>query len=1094
MTPLVNDIGTIPAESSVTVPVIIQRLSTSTPYDPVSFGTEQAFDLQAPSTSNAPPFVNGSTAAYFFNANGAKEKYLVSANGSNPAGGGYYFILPNGNLYAWDGNSLATSEAVGSIITLSPAVYTDPTQLINDPQPTGSSSPCGAAFVSWTAICDNNTLGYTSSIAYINFGCPGVPGGYPVMASNTPTGVSGNNGEGSNGPGGPGGVSFSPGSQSGVSSLNLCDPKDAAKLANATLDAALAVGGAIPGIGTIFSVISLVKDTVSIVGKVAKGTADLGDLGTLVLDTVGLIPVAGTAAKAVQGAVGIYGAARSVNGDLSDPPQNFPPSLQDALLQLSTEADRLEDVTNLFTDFFGSSDWMAQTDTADFATEAAWVQAFFQDAVDANGNSQLISSAEQTQLLALPLPSNLTMADAVNFIARWNNTLNYNAAGVFNMADVPAGQSTNFIPLDVFQADLLVAQNALAAMQNEGYTGLYDGVQAAINAAIDAFEQANDTGICAAVQLQINQQATVVRSAFQASFTLDNQKPADTLQNISVTLAVHSMSGTDDTSLFFISAPTLSGLTAIDGTGTLAPDSTGTAGWTIVPTDAAAADGITSYLVEGTLSYVDNGYDVNIPILPTTITVYPGPNLQVQYFLQQNVYGDDPFSPTVTTPQPFALGLLVTNTGAGNAGDFTITSSQPQIIDNKKGLLINFNITGAQVGNQPITPSLTADLGTIASGQTVVADWQMTSSLDGTFSNMSATYQHTDALGGTATSIISSVTIHDMIHMVQPNEPGDNGDPAFLVDSDPTASDLPDTLYLADGTTAPVNIASNAAVDGTVSMDNLDVQLTATMTSGWDFIQLPDPGVGFTLAKVVSSDGTQILVGPNAWTTHPVDAGTNDPAADLFQLLDFNGTGSYTLYYLPIGAQPPAVVSLAAVSPNPTSGPISSIDVTLSEQVSASTFNPSQVSLTLNGGPNLINSGVTFTQVAGATYQIGGLAPLTAANGVYQLTVLPGLVQDSAGELSTGTLSENWANGDVGPYVVQVDSVSPNPRNTPVDSVDVEFDEAINPSTFGDGALSLTLNGGTNLIDSAVTVAQVSDTTYEISGLASLTTTDGATC
>jgi len=1084
VTPLVNEIGTIPAGSSVTVPVTIQRIPTATSYNPVSYYTEQALDLQAPAAANPPPFSGGDPANYYFNANGGQEKYLVSGNGSNPAGSGYYFVLPNGNLYAWDGNSLVTSEAAGPLVTLNGNVYADPTQLINDPP--GSSGDCGGAYVAWSFFCGGQNVGNTTSISYVNFGCPGVADGVPEFASDVPVGSgSGSGGGGTTLPpsGQVGGdVSYSSAAETDVLGLNECDPEVQRKYKKALGYELIAIGAVL------------------------------------------LWPPAGVGVSLF--AVG--GALLSTADALSDPPPNYPTSLQNALLQLETESERLQSIDNVFTDFFGSTDWTSLTNSNDAATEQAWLLAFFQDAVDANGNPQLIGSSEQNELLALPIPSGVTTADAANLISRWNNTINYNAAGIVNLADVPPGQSTNFMARDVVLADLLAAQNGLTAMENEGYTavgatdldydlgqalvnvlngkpinwksmtsapetGLADAAMAAANAAIDAFQQANDTGVCAAVQLQLNQQATVVRSAFQATFTLDNQKPADTLQNIAVNLDVHDMSGNDVTNQFVISTPTLSGLTAVDGTGTLAPDSSGTAGWTIIPTDAAAASGITSYLVEGTLSYVDDGYDVTVPILPTKITVYPGPNLQVQYFLQQNVYGDDPFSTQVTTPQPFALGLLVSNTGAGNAGDFTITSSQPQIIDNQKGLLVNFNIIGAQVGNQPTAPSLTADLGTIASGQTVEADWQMTSSLDGTFSNMNATYQHTDALGGTQTSIISSVAIHDMVQMVQPDEPGDgdNNAPAFLVDSEPSASALPDTLYFADGTTAPVTIATNAAVDGTVTPDNLEIHLTATMTSGWDYLDLPDPSPGFTLEKVVRSDGTQILVGSNAWQTRPVDAGTNDLSADLLHLLDYDGTGSYTLYYLPVGAQPPAVVALTPVTPNPAIGPVSLIDVTLSEAVDPSTFNPASVSLTLNGGPNLINSGVTFTQVSGATYQIGGLAPLTAANGVYQFTVLPGVFQDSAGELSTGTLSEKWANGEVGPYVVQVDSVTPNPRNTPVDSIDVEFDEPIDPSTFDDNALSLTLNGGPNLIDSGVTVSQVSDTTYEISGLSGLTATDG---
>ena len=94
MTPLVNYIGTIPAESSVTVPVTIQRIATATPYNPVSYYTEQDLDLQAPTASTPAPFTGGDPSNYYDNAHGAQEKYLVSANGSNPAGHGYYFVLP----------------------------------------------------------------------------------------------------------------------------------------------------------------------------------------------------------------------------------------------------------------------------------------------------------------------------------------------------------------------------------------------------------------------------------------------------------------------------------------------------------------------------------------------------------------------------------------------------------------------------------------------------------------------------------------------------------------------------------------------------------------------------------------------------------------------------------------------------------------------------------------------------------------------------------------------------------------------------------------------------------------------------------------
>ena len=56
------------------------------------------------------------------------------------------------------------------------------------------------------------------------------------------------------------------------------------------------------------------------------------------------------------------------------------------------------------------------------------------------------------------------------------------------------------------------------------------------------------------------------------------------------------------------------------------------------------------------------------------------------------VFSDDPFTANQETREPFTLALLLLNNGYGTARDMAITSSQPKIIDNEKGLLIDFQI------------------------------------------------------------------------------------------------------------------------------------------------------------------------------------------------------------------------------------------------------------------------------------------------------------------------------------------------------------------------------------------------------------------
>jgi hypothetical protein len=112
----------------------------------------------------------------------------------------------------------------------------------------------------------------------------------------------------------------------------------------------------------------------------------------------------------------------------------------------------------------------------------------------------------------------------------------------------------------------------------------------------------------------------------------------------------------------------------------------------------------TVYFVGGILKYVLDGVELINPLYPDSITVKPDPILVVKYFLQRDVYSDDPFTPeiepAVNVPLiisdhiipkiPFNLGMMLHNMGYGKASDMKITSGQPQIIENTRGLLIRF--------------------------------------------------------------------------------------------------------------------------------------------------------------------------------------------------------------------------------------------------------------------------------------------------------------------------------------------------------------------------------------------------------------------
>ena len=82
------------------------------------------------------------------------------------------------------------------------------------------------------------------------------------------------------------------------------------------------------------------------------------------------------------------------------------------------------------------------------------------------------------------------------------------------------------------------------------------------------------------------------------------------------------------------------------------------------------------------------------------------------------------------------------------ARNFRISSAAPRIIENEKGLAIDFQLLGARVDNEPLNPSFNLNVGSIEPGRSKIVIWDMTSTLQGKFIDYRASFEHMDALGG----------------------------------------------------------------------------------------------------------------------------------------------------------------------------------------------------------------------------------------------------------------------------------------------------------------------------------------------------------
>ena len=179
--------------------------------------------------------------------------------------------------------------------------------------------------------------------------------------------------------------------------------------------------------------------------------------------------------------------------------------------------------------------------------------------------------------------------------------------------------------------------------------------------------------------------------------------------------------GVDKTSLFGISTlPTLQGVTGVTGNGVVPSGRAGRASWIVLLMRDAAPQFEKRYFFGGYVGYVQSGAPRSLVLTATGLTVRPDPRIQIKYFLQRDVYSDDPFTPEIEPSEPFSQGIMLTNSGYGTAGNINITSSQPRIVLKGRNLLIDFQIVASQIGAQSVAPSLTMNFGDIPLQTTTV--------------------------------------------------------------------------------------------------------------------------------------------------------------------------------------------------------------------------------------------------------------------------------------------------------------------------------------------------------------------------------------
>jgi hypothetical protein len=124
------------------------------------------------------------------------------------------------------------------------------------------------------------------------------------------------------------------------------------------------------------------------------------------------------------------------------------------------------------------------------------------------------------------------------------------------------------------------------------------------------------------------------------------------------------------------------------------------------------------------------------------------------------------------------------------------------------------------------------------------------------------------------------------------------------------------------------------------------------------------------------------------------------------------GVGCYAIF-----------VNVVDVTPDPRTTSVPAIEVKFTRPIVASSFDYQDLTLTRNGGTNLITSGVAVSQVDTLIYRVSGLTQATANDGEYLFTVLPSgnqgqdryrVLSGASDAWTKSTTVRNWVA--VGPY------------------------------------------------------------------------------
>ena len=651
---------------------------------------------------------------------------------------------------------------------------------------------------------------------------------------------------------------------------------------------------------------------------------------------------------------------------------------------------------NLLLEYFGDEVWVNETNGEDLQDLMVILQTSEEEVLTADNYIKY-------------KPQNVTKEQYYKFIERLNNTA---------LAKTDDGNYIDLSKVAGYVNEINSANEQSVLMGYESTTDMLRKEYALLKGRLEE----SSSSVCSSITLQFTQKMVMTRQAFRGTLKVFNGNEQEAMKDVKLTLTVTDEKGNIAMSdKFQVNPEKLEGFNGkLDFTDgwTLDAQKEGVATVLFIPTKKAAPTVETRYAFGGTLSYVDpfTGLEVTRDLTPITLTVKPSPNLDLTYFMQRDIKGDDPLTKEVEPSEEAEFSLLINNLGYGDATNVKMSTNQPEIVDNEKGLKVKFELMSSQLNGQEKTlalgGSVFTDFGTIPAHSTSYAQWWIKSSLLGHFTDYDVTATHLTSYGNKDLSLLNDVTIHELIRSIDVTK-GDKTLKGFMTNDIVDADDTPDMLYLSDGEIEKVNVAASSSITKTS-----DTEYTLTITpseEGWNYGNLSDPTYGVSALKSVTraSDGKQISL-RNFWQTDRTLRDGKDPLYEnrIHFADQFDGKNAES-YILTFEATPSLMLEVASIEGAPAEDevatqPVNTLKVMFNKYIAPATFTSEDIQINVQGKEQ--DSQLVKISTEDNKNFVLDLTQLNASagNGYYTLTVQTSGITDSEGFAGKTGKTASW--------------------------------------------------------------------------------------